>query len=226
MPHDSRGAKRLILAFMNLVELLSNRVFVHSEAHVAPSRSYLPHPLYSFNSQENEKTESIPFTHYFVIFGRLKAYKGLDEFFKKLPKNINVVIVGSGDFDIQFHIVNESEKSNIHWIRNYVPDVELARILKKSLGTLIVSSSQTMILSGSVIFSLSAHTRIIALQSNTNLWLAEIFGTNVIRNYLSIEEMCEDLHKYSLYTFSEIEVKKIRDHFSEDKILKSFLRVM
>tara|TARA_R110002167_G_scaffold57808_3_gene163494 strand:- start:10818 stop:11753 length:936 start_codon:yes stop_codon:yes gene_type:complete len=144
------------ILFHRIMEFSADKILVHS-MFVAAQKQYcfIPHPLYSI--PEINGILDLSDTPYFISFGTIKPYKGLEGLILSWKNDYPLYIVGSGS-DEYVEFLNDMiirSNSEIFVVNRYVSDEELACYVKKSVGVVIANASNTCIVSGAVYFSLS-----------------------------------------------------------------------
>lgn len=214
-------SKWLAEGLVNFLEGLCDKSIVHAPGTRGRSRTYVPHPLYKMENKSVLKSGN----HY-VIFGRLLRYKRIELLIEKISPEVEVHIIGDAPDKGYLHELQVlvSDRKNLHLKPGLMSGAEAELCIKQSRGVIINHVDENFIVSGSVIYSLSAHRKVFVIDTHVTRWLAEI-APSLIELAPNIDKLCESLLKSLKTIDSESDIRRIEVEFS-DEVISSILQAL
>lgn len=224
-PHHVR-ARHAALAklFLDFAERLANCCVTHSpaEAH-GVRRRYVPHPLY-FDPKSS--TAASKDDAYFVVFGRLLPYKGLEGLIAAFPPEQRLVIAGPADEQYAARLRElVSHHPNIELRIGYLPQDAAASLVSKSMAMIISNAGADMIVSGSYFFALSCATPVIAIENEFFRWSINVNGAPGLIASRSMDALVREIANFIDPDRNAIASYAAR-HFSDEAVLAAWSDVV
>lgn len=198
-----------------LLDYISNKsdvLFTHSKFEEG---IYIPHPLYIDNSDIFEDLHDITnITDSYIIFGVIHEYKKIDEFLKLSGADTKIIIVGEIPDEEYKKKIYRYRSKNIQFLSKRVNDHVAQSILKRSKG-LIVIHSDSLLISGSMMYAASINVDIHIKKNNYLKYLLESKIINTLHIYDHISYIFENVE-------SKSNLRNNLDYFSESKISEIF----
>jgi len=218
-PHSTKDKwAPLIKWLISIYRQLADQCWVHSGITTIPNSYYIPHPAYSSQEIQNNELKALSKDTY-VVFGRVLRYKKIDILLNSLPKNIKLVICGDTPDNHYLDELIKLATPNVTIYTKPLNDNEAAFLIKNSMGVIVCHSSNDMIASGSIVFALSAKSRVFALKTEFTTWLKNSLPDNVIYDYTTISELTKALSTEK--PPAEIDFDSAIAHFSSSALEKA-----
>ena len=134
----------------------------HSEHMIQAGYLYIPHPLYDEIEFEQPPQKKI----YYVIFGSITPYKGIENVIENWDLNAELLIVGSCDNQEYLeHLILLSQSKNVTINADYISEPEAATLVSGAQAMILPHMGDEMIVSGSYYFAVSFKTPVIVLKN-------------------------------------------------------------
>ncbi|WP_347330525.1 hypothetical protein [Marinimicrobium locisalis] len=153
--------------------LLTERVAL-SEHMVNRGYRYVPHPLYRLPDPGSlgQHCGDLPGNEYFVIFGTISRYKGIDKIVQLWGGGHCLVVVGKvGDAGYLSELKMLAKGKNVTIRGGLLSDAEASRIISGSMGVILPHDSDEMIVSGAFFYSLALGVRVYAIRNEFYGWI-------------------------------------------------------
>jgi hypothetical protein len=166
--------------------------------------TYIPHPVYSseiFSSKEIKWD--------YIIWGGIGKYKRVFEFLEFVKNNNElsqkkILIAGKCNNYEYLQKINSVLGKNITFINRFIPEYELQELIMQSKAILFTYSSDSVLSSGALIYSLNFNKRIIGPYSGN---FKDLQG--IVNCYLSFEDI------------EKISIEEVQDRILIEKYLKN-----
>lgn len=144
-PHDKRNkiGYRLVCSILSYI---SNKKVTHRPI---PGYDYVPHINYIPSALDDVCDKER--TNEYLIFGQIKAYKGIVDFLKRWPEDKRLLLVGRcHDSELERKIVGiiEERNLNIRYQNKFLSDDELNLLLMSTKTVILTHFDDSMIVSG------------------------------------------------------------------------------
>lgn len=215
-PAHSTVAKELISRIERVADI--------TVCHMKPtenSKVYLPHPL--FNAQGEVRSmmlESvIPKVPFYVIFGRISPYKKIHEVIENFPKTKHLLILGESNDESYLRMLYSLKGPNCTIFTKYVSDAEAFHILQASQGLINVNATPDMIVSGSIMFAISAGIPLYCCDYPFTRWLARHSKNNYVSIFNEVQDLCQFIsEKTGDIAAKKNAARELQQHFSDKRI--------
>ncbi|MFI8380439.1 hypothetical protein [Leeuwenhoekiella sp. NPDC079379] len=166
------GPNYLVTKVMDLMARFADVVIVHSQEGVEFFNEkyaakfgfkvrHIPHPVYSqkIHAHIDEKWD-------YIIWGGIGPHKKILEFLEYVEQSSffrdkKILICGQGQNENYASKIMSKTNTNIHFINRFITDKELKDLISSSRSTLFTFSPDSVLSSGSLIYSLNFNRRII-----------------------------------------------------------------
>ncbi|GAA5000603.1 hypothetical protein GCM10023206_02410 [Acinetobacter puyangensis] len=181
---SAQNAKFLV----NLLELISHEVMIHSLPDVSGGQKYVPHPLY--NKIEGVRPLNIGINN-FVIFGRIIRYKKIEEVILSFPKHLKLTIAGKCEDELYLLELKEliNNRKNIEIISDFLSDEQVKELILNSQGMLLTHNDNDMIVSGSFFYAMSILSKVYSLRTPFFSWAESELGNGYIEVFDELQQM-------------------------------------
>ena len=168
-PHNMEGFHaKLAKIITDIGQYLCSIKVTHSGHLIKQGYFYIPHPLYQL-PEIKIKTGHEPF---FVMFGRICAYKKFEDVINHWKINKKLIIAGSiGDKAYLQKLKLLAKDKNIEFDARFIPDEEAATLVKESNGVILTHADEDMIVSGSFFFAITLGVPVFAIVKPFFTWL-------------------------------------------------------
>lgn len=173
---------------------------------------YTPHPIY-----ENVKPIlNIPIIYDFILWGNIEPYKNISKFLRFILKNNyykekRILICGNCNDKIYLNEINSLITPNITFINGYIEENRLAKMISESKVVLFCHSSDSILSSGALVYSLSYLKPIVAPNVGSFKDYKDINLIKTYNDFLEIEEIVRNF---------EPNIGAISNHLIENTWLK------
>ena len=234
IPHsDSKGKKLANKVTCKLADyvLIRNQMYkkdVH-KLYKVNEENIIVMPLWRFYPPKNIDSSC----EYFLFFGRIRKYKGLDNMIKiaEFCKNINFCVVGSPDNESMSDVEKLKNMSNVTVVDREVDDKEMENYFRKAKAVLLPYTSATQ--SGVIVDSYKYSRPVIAynvgavkeqIVNNETGFLVDENNLNEFINKIKYFDSLnlEDLKKMQNYAYNFGYVTYSTQK-SKDEFIKNFL---
>jgi len=173
-PHAfKKNWRRLIAIYlMRLGETIATKRASFSPHLVKKKYNYIPHPLYELKTSDEIKTDKKVEGlngDYYVIFGWIERYKGIDRIVAEWEKDSYLVIAGDCKPAEQNYLEDIKKLAigkRVLFINRFIQDSEIQKVIRNSKGLILPNSGSDMIVSGSFYYGLSLNVPIYAISSD------------------------------------------------------------
>lgn len=145
-PHDQHSAP-LYHLLIRLLTYFSDSIVTHRPVSSINS-TYIPHPLYPFNSEYLSNMRDIPF----LYFGAIKPYKGLEDLIAVWPKSLPLMMVGfCKNMQLEQLIKDRIVENDldITWTNVFLDYDNLCQLISRTQYVVLPHTDDAMIVSGS-----------------------------------------------------------------------------
>lgn len=194
--------KSLLSGFiMNFNSRISNVVITHAHDGLTYYNDkfkkkniiYTPHPVY-----ENVKPIfNIPIIYDFILWGNIEPYKNIAKFLKfiknkKYYSDKKILICGNCSNKNYLNIINSLITPNITFINGYIEENMLTKMISESKVILFCHSSDSILSSGALVYSLSYFKPIIAPNIGSFKDYEQMNLINTYNDFSEIEEIASN----------------------------------
>ncbi|SDK08597.1 Glycosyltransferase involved in cell wall bisynthesis [Methylophilus rhizosphaerae] len=178
-PHALHGAAaKIARRLIDMACRVSDRCVVHSGHLAGGNTSYIPHPLYQFDS-EREVTLAQA-TGPYIVFGRIVEYKAIDRLLESWEGE-RLLIAGKVDSAayldrLQEIIERRKLGGQVSLEARFISDQEAAMAVSASHGLILTHSDEDMIVSGSFFFAVSLGVPVYAVTTPFFEWLENTYN--------------------------------------------------
>jgi len=178
--HANPNAARIARMVVNILEKCVSQVIVHSgDEEAVLGRHYCPHPLYERVQPIPRVPDDCPWSEdYYVVFGRIAAYKKIIELINTFPDNQRLLIIGGPGEPDYVDQVKRRERENIKVVARFVSEAEAQRVLLNSNGAVLSHADTDMVVSGSFFYALSIGCPLYAISTPFTKWVYDHVGQN------------------------------------------------
>ncbi len=175
-PHGTREADReRARRVLDRLERLFDAVLVHAGHAATPHRRYVPHPLYrrareTLAPAEAQRLAALP-AHFYVVFGRIARYKGIDRLIERFPPGHALVVLGAVEEPDHVAALEAAAGPEVRIMAGHVSDAYAQAVLSRSTGLVLAHAEPDMIVSGSLFYALSLGVRVFAVENPALAWL-------------------------------------------------------
>lgn len=169
-------ARRMLAWYERMFDL----VFIHSGAHLDGRRRYCPHPLYR-NTLDAGQGAAPAMLHdvpadYFVMFGRVAAYKKILELARVFPADRNLLIIGSVDDADYGQQLAQLGRPNVFYRPGFLSEEAAQRVVVQSRAIVLAHAGDNTVVSGSFFYALSILVPVLAVETPFLRWVAPRVG--------------------------------------------------
>jgi beta-1,4-mannosyltransferase len=170
---------------MGVAARFSNYIVCHSKEgflfvkdtygeRIAKKVSYIPHPVYHTQIHKSEE-----YKWDIIVWGNILPYKNILEFVKFIKKtsemhNLNILICGNCKDEEYAKEIENNLTSNITFIKGFIKEEELKKYICQSKAILFTYKLDSVLSSGSLIYSLNFNKLIIGPDGGAFKDLGEI----------------------------------------------------
>lgn len=199
-PHSGRFVDRVLWGMSFISVAVASKVIFHNPIYYSrwnesPLRylckaEYVPFPVFSLS--EPDGVELISDVHiegkYFLYFGQVAPYKGLDRLERFFTNNLGIkfVVVGRGDETI----LNQLNREGCTIIRRFISDDEVAYLVTRSLAVVMPYRHGTQSNTPNIAASLGA-ALIVSEDVDFLYSVLEVGGSVVDFDTVSLEELID-----------------------------------
>lgn len=206
---------------------LSDVCVVHS-GHLDKNYTYIPHPLYKFQSQPDGVEEGKQ--NRFVVFGRIVEYKAIDKLLNVWSDAPLLIAgsVGSQSYVEQLTAIKENRHlTNVDIDARFLSNEEAQSIVSNSRGLVLAHCEDDMIVSGSFFFAASLGVPVFAVRTPFMSWLKSEFNYSGLYIYDNLSDMVNSLNSGG---FQESNYEKIgldaQNLFGDQIVKQAFEKVL
>ncbi len=182
VPHDvpTRYHARVI-KLIEKGERAADRVVAHSPVFAAEhGYSYVPHPLYEVRPAA--ATEPVD---EFVVFGRIRRYKKLDALIAAWGRQARLAIIGPCTDDAYLARLEKlAADKPVEFDIGFHDEAGVAARMSHARGVVVVNDPDSLIVSGTFFFAISAGARVFTAADPFYRWLAD----TPLGSYVSVFE--------------------------------------
>ena len=224
-PHATRPDSTSFARWLvDRYEDLFDCVFVHSGAEVRSreagrQRRYLPHPLY--RKLDPGATPALPRDlpeRYFVVFGRIAAYKGIDRLMRDFPASEQIVVcgeVGDADYAGQLAQIN---RPNVIYRPGYLSEDAAQALVMGAVAVVISHDSPSAIASGTFFYALSLQRHVFAVRTPFLDWIAPRLGPDIVTLAEDVQHLCKLIENSTCTPLSEESGRSVQREFGDDAV--------
>lgn len=176
---EEESARRLI----DWYERWFDVVVSHSGAHLGQRGRYCPHPLYSSVDDAGldvqQLVPGLP-QDYFVMFGRVAAYKCTAEAARAFPPERNLLIIGSVTDKDYGREIEAIDRPNIFYRPGYIDDAAAQCLIRNSKGIVLAHAGENTVVSGSFFYAMSLPVPVLAVETPFLRWVAPQVGGDLL----------------------------------------------
>jgi beta-1,4-mannosyltransferase len=183
---------RVMSRVLDVFERLCSAVISHSGADLQGRRFYCPHPLYEVTPCDDAvlPPELDQQPGYFVVFGRIEPYKGIDALIDKFPANRRLIVIGMpGDADYVARL-QRMQRENVTVVPGFLADAQAQKIIRRARGMVLSHADEDVIVSGSFFYALSLGVPVFSLQTPFMKWIAPQLGDQLLVTAPELEGLC------------------------------------
>lgn len=170
-PHacDERRGKR-VQGLIDVFERCFDLSITHSGHNATAHRCYVPHPLYHEPNEPVQRPEG-----YFLIFGRIKPYKGIDDVIRAYDdREKRLVIAGPCDDPRYLDALRSlAEGKNVQILAGYLAADDAKQLVGRADAVVLPHHGRDMIVSGSYFFAAGLGVPVLALRMPFLVWASE-----------------------------------------------------
>lgn len=227
-PHSLNSRDGKIAKWLtDLACKLSDECVVHS-GHLGKKYTYVPHPLYKFQSQPDGVEQGKQ--NRFVIFGRIVEYKAIDKLLNVWPDAPLLIAgsVGSKSYVERLTTIKENRHlNNVDIDARFLSNEEAQLIVSNSRGLVLAHCEDDMIVSGSFFFAASLGVPVFAIRTPFMSWLKSEFNYSGLYLYDNLTDMVNSLNSGG---FQEANYEKIgldaQNLFGDQIVKQAFEKVL
>lgn len=232
-PHRLKSRySRVAQALVDKATLWFTERVALSEHLVSRGYSYVPHPLYRFPDIGSLEhcSAGLPGSEYFVIFGTISRYKGIDKIVQLWDDKFCLVVVGKvGDHEYLNELKSLAKGKNVIVRGELLSDTEASYIISKSMGVVLPHESEEMIVSGAFFYSVALGVRVYAIQSEFYSWIrrnAPFPGLEVFHDSGELVRQLSSKAVVSSFIDREMIKKHAREHFGDEVGIASWAKIV
>ena len=183
---------RLISKLLDRYELLCSAVVTHSGAELQGRRYYWPHPLYPIKAvtPDTLPVELDLRPGYFVVFGRIEAYKHIHELIEKFPANRRLLVLGKPGDAAYVSKLQALQRDNIKVVPRFVDDAEVQLIIRRARALVLSHADADMIVSGSFFYAMSLRVPVFAVRTPFIDWIGPRVGEQLLTSETDLDSLC------------------------------------
>lgn len=174
-PHRLKSRySRIAQAVVDKATLLLTERVALSEHMVIRGYRYVPHPLYRLPDPGSleQRCVDLPGNEYFVIFGTISRYKGIDKIVQLWGGRHCLVVAGKvGDWGYLNELKMLAKGRNVTFRGGLLSDAEASRIISESMGVILPHDSEEMIVSGAFFYSVALGVAVYAIENDFYSWI-------------------------------------------------------
>lgn len=183
---------QLISKLLDGYELLCSAVVTHSAAELQGRRYYWPHPLYPIQtvalSSLSAELDLAP--GYFVLFGRIEAYKRIHELIEKFPTNRRLLVLGKPGDAAYVRKLQALQRDNIKVVPRFVDDAEAQLVIRRARALVLSHADADMIVSGSFFYAMSLGVPVFAVRTPFFEWVGPRVGGQLLTSEADLHNLC------------------------------------
>ncbi len=190
-PHATRPESAGLARWMvDRLESLFDAVFIHSgaESEDGARRYYVPHPLYQRDVAE-PPSPALP-RPYFIVFGRIKPYKRIEELMKRFPDDRILVVCGESNDRRYSAELARLQRPNIIYRPGYISEDEARAIVTGAQAVIIPNAEPHVIVSGAFFYAVSMQRPVFALRTPFLDWVKPRLGDDAVFLASDLDELC------------------------------------
>lgn len=222
-PHVLTYQPSNINLLYKFIRVLVNKIYCHSEVFSDKHNyTYIPYPLPSKNYSQEKKSKniSLPFEEYYLIFGRIEAYKQIDEVIKIFNQSTEkLLIVGKGDQQLVQSYKNLAN-NNIAIIPEYLTTNLLNELIINSKGVIVHYMSNSMIVASPIFHCLSVGGSLLCKKNFFSSETKSYIGADLLI-YQNTEELLTVINSISSKPGKDT-FRKLNSRHSDENILARF----
>lgn len=183
---------RVISKLLDGYELLCSAVVTHSGAEQQGRRYYWPHPLYPIKTVT---PDALPVEldlrpGYFVVFGRIEAYKHIHELIEKFPTNRRLLVLGKPGDAAYVRKLQALQRDNIMVVPRFVDDAEVQLVIRRARALVLSHADADMIVSGSFFYAMSLRAPVFAVRTPFIDWIGPRVGEQLLTSEADLDNLC------------------------------------
>ena len=221
-PHDlPRRHQRQIRNLIAKGQRLADAVVAHSPVYAEEhGYHYVPHPLYRLDpgGQASECDE-------YVIFGRVMAYKKIDQLIEAWPSSQHLAVIGPfTDEDYLAKLRSMALDKPIRFDIGFHDEGALVDRLKASRGVIIVNDPGSLVVSGTFFFALSVGVGVLAINNSFYSWVKTTPLDEYVQSFDSIPALARHLQERPARESAQPELirSEARRLFGDDAVLQAW----
>jgi glycosyltransferase involved in cell wall biosynthesis len=224
-PHVTRPNSTWLARWLvDRYEGLFDFVFVHSGAEVVTrggtaKRHYLPHPLYRKlgDIAAPDLTGDLP-ERYFVVFGRIAAYKGINRLMSVFPASQNIVVCGQvGNSDYAAELA-QIKRANVTYRPGYLSESAAQALVTRAVAVVIAHPGPSTIVSGTFFYALSLQRHVFAVRTPFLDWIATRLGPGIVTLADDVRHLCELIENSTCTPLSEESARIVQREFGDEAV--------
>jgi glycosyltransferase involved in cell wall biosynthesis len=224
-PHATRpSSAALALWLVDRYEGLFDFVFVHSGAELArrsgtAKRHYLPHPLYRKlgDTATPDLTSDLP-ERYFVVLGRIAAYKYIDRLMSSFPASQKMVVCGEvGNSDYAAELA-QIKRPNVIYRPGYMSEATAQAVVTRAAAVVIAHAGPSTIVSGTFFYALSLQRPVFAVRTPFLDWIAPRLRPGIVTLAEDMEHLCRLIENSTCAPFSEESGHIVQREFGDEAV--------
>ncbi|MDM4207497.1 hypothetical protein [Klebsiella spallanzanii] len=231
-PHNTNHKYiKVATRIVNLINLFSDSVIMHSPVGCDNKSYYIPHPLYTYPVKPTNNSTRSFFNDNYYIFGRIVKYKKYESIISTFPANKNLIIMGACEDYEYKKMIQElcKNKKNVTFIPEYISDERAKELLSTGAALIISHSDEDMIVSGSFFYGLTIGIKILAINTPFLNWASSVLQKDVIETFDDLESMMHHIkitqnEESSHYSFKSIE--DVNKYFGDNSIKSKFMSLL
>jgi glycosyltransferase involved in cell wall biosynthesis len=223
-PKSAGWAQWLIDRYESMFDL----VFLHSGADAVINRGtgkrhYLPHPLYRPLPNPSDRAGQFPSElpkRYFIIFGRIVPYKGIEALMTLFPDSETLVVCGEVGNETYARKLAGIKRPNILYWPGYMSEAAAQELVRGAQAVVIASAEPNMMVSGTFFYAISLHRHVFAVRTPFLDWIAPRLGPDTLTLADDLPGLCRVIERSSCSALSE-QSQQIVQHEFGDRAVRS-----
>jgi beta-1,4-mannosyltransferase len=212
----------LISKLLDGYELLCSAVITHSGAELQGRRHYWPHPLYPIQAVGVDPlpAELDLAPGYFVVFGRIEAYKRIDELIEKFPSNRRLLVLGTPGDPAYIRKLQTLQRDHVKVVPRFVDEAQAQLIIRRARALVLSHADADMIVSGSFFYAMSLGVPVFAVRTPFVEWIAPRVGEQLLTSEADLENLCSRIARSTEATIDLPDADRIVEQLFGDRAMQ------
>ncbi|MGC3987590.1 MAG: hypothetical protein QM777_24305 [Pseudorhodoferax sp.] len=218
------AAKRMIDRY----EGMFHSVISHSGAEPAQRYRYVPHPLYKRvacgASAAPAAGRDLP-REYYVMFGRIVAYKQILEMARAFPENKNLLIIGFVKDEAYGAEIGAVDRPNIFYRPGYLDEAQAQALIHASNGIVLAHAGESTVVSGSFFYAMSLPVPVLAVETPFLRWIAPKVGDDLLVLAPDLDALAQRIGTHAPRELPADAGRRLNDAFGDEAIAQALAPV-